>query len=129
MLLLKKFIKIKIIKFTIFGSITTIATYLCYLLLLNILSYKKAYIFTYLLGIILSFFLNGKFVFNKSLSLKKILIYTLIYISQIIAYFFILIYFVQILKIDEKIAPLLIILLLLPVSYLINKKFFTLKIK
>jgi putative flippase GtrA len=129
MLLLKKFIKIKIIKFTIFGSITTIATYLCYLLLLNILSYKKAYIFTYLLGIILSFFLNGKFVFNKSLSVKKILIYTLIYISQITAYFFILIYFVQILKIDEKIAPLLIILLLLPVSYLINKKFFTLKIK
>ena len=55
----------KFIKYSIVGIINTIITYPSFILLSNIIDYTLAIIIIFPLGVLLSYFLNKRFVFNK----------------------------------------------------------------
>lgn len=121
-----KYIKSRIVKFTISGAVTTAVTYLLYLILINYIDYKVTYIITYMIGIILSFFLNGKIVFKSKLTVKKFFLYPLIYIVQFAIGMVLLILLVDYLSVDKRIAPLVIVFITFPLTFIMNKTLFTL---
>ena len=121
-----KYIKSKFLKFTISGALITITTYLLYLFLINYIDYKITYIITYIIGIILSFIINGKIVFNSELTLKKFILYPLIYLVQISIGIILLIIFVDYIGIDKRLAPLLIVFITFPLTFIMNKYLFKL---
>jgi len=108
--------------FLMFGGVNTAATYLLYLWLSSILYYQAAYFIAYLSGILLAYMLNLQFVFKAKNTLRKFALYPLIYVVQYLAGAFLMYFFLQILFLPNAVAPLLVIILLLPMSYFLNKK-------
>ena len=69
--------------------------------------------------------MNLKYVFSVSHSRKKILIYPLIYLFQYILSLMLLIFIVEVLRITQEIAPFIIVIVLIPLTYFLNKTIFT----
>lgn len=124
-LLLKKYTKHSFFKFIISGVLNVTSTYLIYLVLLIIVEYKIAYSISFMLGILLSFIMNQKYVFNADYSNKKLFYYPIIYIIQYSISIFLLIFIIEILKFPKEVAPFFIVIILVPFTYFLNKIFFT----
>lgn len=103
------------------GAANTLATYLLYLLLAGVMHYQIAYLISYAFGIALAYFLNVRLVFNAQSTLGKIVRYPFIYLIQYALGAGLLYILVSKLNLHAALAPLLVIVLLLPVSYLMNK--------
>ncbi|BBJ00623.1 hypothetical protein FGKAn22_23150 [Ferrigenium kumadai] len=69
-------------RFLIVGAANTLSTYLLYLLLLAFFPYLIAYSLSYCTGIVISYFLNIRFVFKRHVSLATFLAFPVVYISQ-----------------------------------------------
>ena len=110
------------VKFIGVGSINTIVTYVLYLLLLQFVSYQLSYTIIYIFGIWLSYWLNLKFVFQTKSSNKKIILFPLIYLVQYLLGILILYVSIDIFNISEKIAPILIVILIVPLTFVLTKK-------
>jgi len=124
-LLLKKYTKKPFFKFIIAGVLNVIFTYLIYLVLLIIVEYKIAYSISYILGIFFSFVMNQKYVFNTNYNNKKIFYYPIIYLIQYFISILFLVFIIEILKFPKEVAPFLVVIILVPFTYFINKAFFT----
>lgn len=111
-------------RFLLSGGINTFSTYLLYLLLSSVMHYQVAYLLTYISGIALAYVLNLRLVFNAQSSLSKIVRYPLIYLLQYIVGAGLLYLLVSVLNLSNTLAPLIVIVILLPVSYVMNKKLF-----
>ncbi|WP_259674621.1 GtrA family protein [Pseudomonas fluorescens] len=103
------------------GCLNTLLTYGIYLLLNMYISYQKSYIIAYISGIVFSYLFNAQIVFNVKKSWKGLMAYPLVYLLQYILAALLLSLMVERLGIAKEIAPLLIIVLLLPVTYLLSK--------
>lgn len=120
MMKLKNFPQSKLIRFMISGSISTLFMWGIYIVFKEFYSYQLAYLLSYIFAIVFTYFLNTIYVFHKKISLKTFLSFPLIYVAQygigallleIFAHFgFSLTY-----------APILIIILLLPLTFSLNK--------
>jgi len=119
---LRRLFSKRFISFLFFGGLNTAITYLLYLLLSKVVHYQLAYLIAYITGIVLAYVLNLLFVFNEQSSLKKILSYPAIYIVQYLLGAALLYVLLHLLKLPNAVAPLLVAILLLPVSYVMNKK-------
>jgi len=108
--------------FLIFGGVNTAVTYLLYLWLSYMLHYQIAYFVAYVGGILLAYLLNLRYVFKTKNSLKKIALYPVIYVVQYLIGAFFMYLFLQVLYLPNAVAPLLVIILLVPISYLLNKE-------
>nr|WP_253947847.1 GtrA family protein [Paenibacillus ehimensis] len=108
------------VKFIISGLVNTLATYVVYLLFLNISTYTVSYSVSYFLGILLSYYLNSKFVFNERMSTKKLIRYPIVYISQYLINT-IGLYLLVNFGISEKIAPIIIICITIPITFVLSK--------
>lgn len=115
----------KVLKFALVGVLNTGVTYLFYLLLLNILPYTTSYLVSYVLGIFFSFVLNSKFVFNSKITLAKFLKYPVVYIVQFLLNWVFLFVLVDKLSIEEKIAPLLVTVISIPITFLLTRYILT----
>src|SRR5216684_1888259 len=104
-------------RFIFWGGVNTLTGYLIYAFLLLFFSYLASYSVAYVLSIFISYFLNSKFVFNEQLRLRKALKYPLVYVSQYVLGAVSLYLLVQFLKINKLVAPLLVVLLTVPVTY------------
>jgi putative flippase GtrA len=120
-LLLIKFMNREFIKFVIGGVINTTLSYLIYLFLLLFLSYQVSYFFSYIFGILVSYYVNCKFVFNEPISIKKLLSYPAVYIVQLLLSYLFLYLLIQKLSIDAKLAPLLVTIVSLPITFVLSK--------
>lgn len=109
------------VSFLIGGGLNTLLTYGIYLLLNMYMSYQKSYVIAYVSGIIFSYLFNAHVVFNVKKSWKGLMAYPLVYLLQYILGALLLSLMVEKLGIPEELAPLLIIVLLLPVTYLLSK--------
>lgn len=109
------------ISFLIGGGLNTGLTYCLYLLLSYLIDYQIAYAIAYVAGIAFAYFFNSKVVFKVEHSLLGMLIYPTIYLVQYIFGALLLNLLVEHLHLHKAIAPILVILLLLPSSYLLNK--------
>jgi putative flippase GtrA len=112
----------RFISFVLCGGLNTVVTYLLYLLLASVMHYQVAYLIAYTSGIALAYMLNLHLVFNEQSSFRKVVCYPLIYLTQYLLGAGLLYLFVSMLGLSNALAPLLVIVMLLPVSYFMNKK-------
>ncbi len=112
----------RVISFVLCGGLNTGITYLLYLLLASMMHYQVAYLITYISGIALAYVLNLRFVFNAQSSLRKFACYPLIYVVQYLLGAGLMYLMLSVLNLPNTLAPLLVIVLLMPVSYYMNKK-------
>ena len=115
-------LKNRFLKFIGAGVINTIASYLVYLLLVLFLNYQISYAIAFVFGIILSFILNTKYVFEVEQTVKKFVLFPFVYLVQYLLGAFMMNFIIEILEINKFFAPLIVTVCLLPVSYLLSKK-------
>jgi putative flippase GtrA len=111
----------KFIKYFLVGIINTSITYPAFILVSNIIDYTLTIIIIFPLGVLLSYFLNKKFVFNKEKG--NIIVFFIVMTAMFLTNFlttWILVEFVNIIK---EISQALAIFLAFIVHYLLNKKF------
>lgn len=117
-----RFIKGEFFRFILFGGINTLAGYLIYALLLRFFSYLIAYSIMYILVVSGSYMLTSKFVFDQKLGLSKAVRYPLVYLVQYLLGMISLYFFVQVLNVNKLVAPLLVVLLTVPVSFFLSRR-------
>lgn len=120
-LLLMKFLNREFIRFIIVGLINTISTYLIYLFLLNFISYNVSYIISYISGVAIAFILNSSYVFKTKITLRKTIKYPLVYLFQYIINALVLNILIKNGVVNEILAPVLVVVFSIPVTYLLTK--------
>ena len=109
------------LSFLVGGGLNTGLTYCLYLFLSYLINYQIAYAIAYAAGIAFAYFFNSKIVFKVEQSWVGMMIYPTIYLVQYLFGAFLLSALVEHLHFHKNIAPILVIVLLLPASYLLNK--------
>jgi putative flippase GtrA len=111
-------------KFIVAGVINTGTTYVAYLLLLRVLPYWGAYTLSYALGIALGYWLNATQVFGQGTSVRSATLYPLAYVGNYLLGLALLALAVRWLSVPEAIAPLLVLLVTVPVGYMLARLIF-----
>ncbi|WP_430125571.1 GtrA family protein [Paenibacillus solani] len=114
-------LKKQFIRFAFIGLLNTGITYALYLVFLGFFSYQIAYAVSYISGIIISFFFNTSFVFRSRISILKFLKYPLVYVVQFILNWIVLKISVNYFGIHIKLAPLIVIIISIPVTFALTK--------
>jgi putative flippase GtrA len=117
-----RFINRDFFHFIFWGGFNTLAGYLIYAALLRFLPYLIAYSITYVIIVSLSYFLNSKFVFKQELKLSKAAKYPLVYITQYLLGMASLYLLVHVLRFNKLLAPALVVLLTIPVTYFVSRR-------
>ena len=107
--------------FVVVGAINSILGYALYLLLLMFVNYALAWSTAYITGIFASYYLNSRFVFHEPLSLVKALRYPLVYVVQYGLGVLFLYILVDLTQLDSRLAPLLVIVLTLPFTFILSR--------
>lgn len=105
--------------FVVSGLLSTALMYALYILFHRYTNYQYAYFFSYLISVLALYFMNI-LVFKAPISLHTFLKFPLIYALQYILGAGVLELFVR-LGIPSLFAPLLIVIVLLPVTFILNK--------
>lgn len=108
-------------RFLLGGGANTLATYGLYCLLLLLLSPQGAYAVSFAAGVILSYVLNLRFVFQAHHSFKKMALFPLIYLVVFVIGSTVLQVAIRYFSVRASLAPLLSIACTLPVSFLLTK--------
>ena len=120
-ILLTKFINKKFLSFLFVGVINTLITYGIYYFLLRWINYNIAYSISYISGIVISYYLNSVVVFKKKINIKTFLKFPIVYVAQYICNLLFMNLFIIYLYIPEKIAPILVIILTVPITFFLSK--------
>ncbi|WP_455537629.1 GtrA family protein [Terrisporobacter sp.] len=114
---------IEFTKYSIVGCINTAVYYLSYLLFINIFrfSYRISFVMGYVASIIVSYFLNTYFTYKQKPSLRKFLIFPLTYVPNFLIQYFGLIFLVDRLHINSKLAPVITALVATPITFFVMK--------
>lgn len=107
--------------FLLGGGVNTAFTYAIYLALNMVLAYQLAYFLAYTLGVVFAYWFNAVVVFRVPLSWKGFFSYPIVYIVQYAASAFLLGGLVEIAGIMEALAPLVVAIAMVPVTYVISK--------
>lgn len=110
-----------IVRFLAGGALNTGSTFVLYWLLLYVVEYRIAYAISFAAGILLSYVINTKFVFRTHYSLRKIILFPLVYLSTYFTGACLLNVAVTQFGLDAKIAPFISICATLPMTYLLSK--------
>lgn len=102
----------------------TIVTYLLYLLLLNFFSFRISYALAYFSGVLIAFAANRYFVFNTHRGIRSVLLFPLVCVVQFLLGLAIVQIWVDMLGYAEKLAPLVAVVLIIPVTYVLSKAVF-----
>lgn len=124
-----KILEKPILRFLIGGVINTGVSYSCYLLLKIIFSYQLAYALSYIIGIVFSYWFNAKLVFSVPMSWRGFFAYPLVYVVQYLLSALMLEGIVVRLFIKDSVAPLLVTVLMVPVTFSISKFILNWKVK
>lgn len=108
-------------KFLISGGVNTILTYVVYIFLLMFLPYVVSYTMSYIFGVVCAYISNRFFVFKKHQGLKSVALLFLIYIIQYVLGVLILWFWVEQLGFAARLAPLVAIIVTVPVTYVLSK--------
>lgn len=108
-------------RFLLSGGLNTLITYGIYLVLLVILPYQLSYTLAYVSGIFISYGLNRAFVFRSHNGLSSVLLFPLVYLVQYCAGILVLWVSVAKLGIDEVIAPVIVIIVTVPLTFVLTR--------
>ena len=125
--LIKKIFSVRIIRFIIAGGLNTGFTYALYLLLMLIFPYWLAFSVQFICGIFFSYYIQSKFVFRVDFNIKRIIRFPAVYITQYIISMSLLSFFVEIVKINKLIAPLIVVAIVFPITFLLSRYVLTKK--
>lgn len=109
------------VRFMAGGAANTFFTYLVYLGLNEVVRYQIAFFIAYASGIVFSYWFNSIFVFGARLSWRGLMAYPSVYLIQ---YFFssiLLDRLVEFFLVSETLAPLMVTVLMIPITYLLSK--------
>lgn len=109
-------------RFVVAGAVNSGVTYLAYLALLKGFSYRWAYSLSYVAGILLSFFLNSRYVFRVPFQRRKLLVYPVVYVVQYLLGYVVLYAVVGLAGIDPRLGPLAVLAVTVPVSFLLSRR-------
>lgn len=118
--IISRFARKEIFRFMIAGTLSTVLMLIIYVLLSYFINYQIAYFLSYVFAVIFSYFINTIFVFKKRTSLKTFLSFPLIYLFQYVVGAVLLEIFARI-GFSVTYAPIIIIILLLPLTFFLNK--------
>ncbi len=118
---LTKFTEIKWVRFLLSGFLNTGLSYLVYIALLPLVAYKIAYTLSFVSGIVISYFLSALWVFKQPAALRSFLLFPLVYVAQYLFGLIGMYVLVEILRIPDWIAPLVLLPLSVPLSFLIAR--------
>lgn len=107
--------------FAIGGVLNTALSFLVYLELNVHLGHQLSYLCAFLFGIIFSYFYNCLIVFKYRTGLKSFFSFPIVYAAQYILGAALLEVLVSVLDVSEKVAPLIVSFLMLPMSFLLSK--------
>jgi putative flippase GtrA len=111
----------RIFRFLVTGALNTIVTFGIYIVLKTVFDYQIAYFLSYASGILFAYFMNVFFVFKKPLSLRTFIRFPLVYVIQYIVGAILLELLVQILGFSATFAPLFVIVITLPLTFLLSR--------
>jgi putative flippase GtrA len=118
---LRTLLEREIVLFLIMGTVNTVLTQLLYMALLLVTSYGISYSLSYVVGVPLAYVLNSKFVFKARMSWKKMLQYPSVYLVQYALGMALMVVVVEWIGIPEWIAPVPILALVIPVTFLMTR--------
>ena len=118
---LMRFIEREPFRFLLAGSINTGISYLVYLVFLGPLGYHLSFSLAFVVGTLIGYQLNARYVFRTATSIKKMLQYPLLYIAQYFVGLAFIAALVELGGIGETIAPLINIMLMIPLTFLLNR--------
>ena len=90
--------------------------------------YQISYTVAYLVGIGLSYWLNLKFVFKEKSSKKKMILFPFVYFVQYVFGMFIMHVAIEMFDFPERLVPILVVILTIPLTFILAKTIFTRKI-
>ena len=108
-------------RFIFWGAIRTGLGFIIYVCLLWLCPYGLAYTISYAAGIIISYWLNAKFVFQERLSIGRALQYPMVYLVQYLMGLGLLFLFVEVVHLSEIVSPLLVIVVTVPITFLLSR--------
>lgn len=108
-------------RFILIGALNALVTYLIYILYLFFLPYTISYTFAYVSGIFISYYLNTRFTFKSEIRLFKALKYPVVYLVQYCLGIFLLYVLVEIFLIDKFLAPIIVVVLTIPVTFVLSR--------
>jgi putative flippase GtrA len=103
------------------GILNTIGTYLLYLALNLILPYAVSYSITFVVGVLVSAWLNARYSFTTRLTGKSLVRFVVIYIISYALSLQLLVYFVEVTGIHPNLAPLLVLTVFTPINFLSSR--------
>jgi len=115
----------EIARFLVGGASTTLVSWALYLVLLRWLPYVIAYSIAYVAGIAWSYFANTLFVFRRAPSVARAALFPLVYLAQYLAGTVLLMILVDVLHAPKAFAPLAVIVLTLPLTYVLSRHVIT----
>ena len=112
-------------RFLIAGVVNTVLTYVLYLGFLFLMPYVWAYSLTYAIGIGIGYLLNAYWVFQSGPSLGSATAYPFTYALNFILGLSMLWLLVEVIHIPEEIAPILVVVLTVPIMYIVTQSIFS----
>lgn len=112
----------EVLRFLLAGGINTALAWLVYLLLLMWFRYETAYVVAYVLSIGTSYLLSARFVFRQRMQWRAAALFPLVYVVQLAIGFVLLRLLVEQLRVAQAFAPLLVVLLTLPLTFLLSRR-------
>lgn len=107
--------------FLIGGGLNTGITWLVFAGLTQVLAYQIAYAAAYATGVFFSYIFNAKFVFRTPLAWISFVAYPLVYVVQYLGSAGILAILIEGFGIPRLVAPLLVVIFMLPLTYLASR--------
>ena len=114
----------RFLRFLISGGINTVATYAVYLALLRAVDYRISYTIAYVVGILLSYALNWLFVFRTHRGLSSAMLFPFVYLAQYAVSLATVWIWVDRFGLPKSLAPLIAIMITIPLTYFLSKGFF-----
>ena len=116
----KGVLKKQMIGFALTGSLSTLIMFGLYYILSKVINYQFAYLIAYCVSVTLLYFMNLLFVFRGKASLISFFQFSLIYLLQYLVGAATLEFLVRF-GFSVTYAPLLIVIILLPITFLLNR--------
>jgi len=111
-------------RFLVAGLVNTGVTYALYLLLLRILAYRTAFSIAFIVGILLSYALNARFVFRRPATWASLIRFPLVYLVQYFGGLALVSILVEWVGVPTWLAPILALLVTIPLTYTLSRLVF-----
>jgi putative flippase GtrA len=118
---LKSELRQQFTRFLQVGVLNTVCTYLLYLALIPVVPYVIAYLISFVVGVLISAWLNARYSFTSHLTVGTLVRFTIIYMVSFALSVQLLMFFVEIMEINPKIAPLIVLAVFTPLNFLASR--------